>query len=41
MKAMLAGFALIAVIAVGADFALERAGFSAQDQNSGAAVRLN
>ncbi|WP_264756407.1 hypothetical protein [Tritonibacter mobilis] len=41
MKAMLTGFALIAAIAVGADFTLERAGFSAQDQNSGAAVRLN
>ncbi len=41
MKAMLAGFALIAVIAVGADLALESAGFSSQDRNSGAAVRLN
>lgn len=41
MKAMLAGFALIAVIAVGADLALESVGFSSQDRNSGAAVRLN
>jgi len=41
MKAMFAGFALIAVIAIGADFALERAGFSAQDRTSGTSVRLN
>ncbi len=41
MKAMLAGFALIALIAVGADLALEGVGYSAQDRNSGTAVRLN
>ncbi|GAB5432418.1 MAG: hypothetical protein EpisKO_17880 [Epibacterium sp.] len=41
MKAMLTGFAIIAVIAVGADLALEQAGYSAQEQNSGTAVRLN
>ncbi|KUP90705.1 hypothetical protein [Tritonibacter horizontis] len=41
MKAMLAGFVLIGAIAVGSDFALDYAGFSAQERNSGAAVRLN
>ena len=41
MKAMLAGFAAIAIIAVVASFALEQAGFSAADQATGDAVRLN
>lgn len=41
MKAMLAGFAAIALIAIVANFALDRAGFSAADQATGAAVRLN
>ncbi|WP_303048842.1 hypothetical protein [Phaeobacter sp. HF9A] len=41
MKAMLTGFALIAVLAVGADFALDHAGFSSQERGSGASVRLN
>ncbi len=40
MKAMLAGFVLIGVIAVGSDYALQFAGFSAQDRTSGDAVRL-
>lgn len=41
MKAMLTGFIAIAVIAVGASFALQNAGFSAEERNSGAAVRLD
>ncbi len=40
MKAMLAGFAAIAVIAVGADLVLDRAGFAADEKFSGQAVRL-
>ena len=41
MKAMLGGFAAMIVISVGAYFALGEMGFSAQDRNAGAAVRLD
>ena len=41
MKAMLTAFVAIAVIAVGSNLVLSKAGFSAQDRTSGAAVRLN
>jgi hypothetical protein len=41
MKAMLAGFAMIAVVAVGSNLVLNEAGFSSQDQQSGDAVRLD
>ncbi|MFD1157799.1 hypothetical protein [Roseovarius aestuarii] len=40
MKAMLAAFAVTAVIAVGADLVLEGMGFSAEAANTGNAVRL-
>ncbi len=41
MKAMLVAFVAIAVIAVGANMILGNAGFSAQEQTAGAAVRLD
>ncbi|WP_406644810.1 hypothetical protein QEZ52_13100 [Aliisedimentitalea scapharcae] len=41
MKAMLTSFAAIVLIAIAANFGLERAGFSAQDVHSGTAVRLD
>ncbi|WP_281276237.1 hypothetical protein [Aliishimia ponticola] len=41
MKAMLAGFAAIVVISVGAWLVLERAGFSSQDVYSSQNVRLD
>jgi len=41
MKAMLAAFVAIAVIAVGSNLYLSQAGFSSQDRASGAAVRLD
>ncbi len=41
MKAMLTAFAAIAVIAVGAYFALEQAGFSSADRQSAPSVRLD
>jgi hypothetical protein len=41
MKAMLAAFAAIAVIAVAANFGLQQAGFSAADRTAGDAVRLD
>ena len=41
MKAMLAAFAAIAVIAVGAYLALGQVGFSSQDRTAGDAVRLD
>ncbi len=41
MKAMWTAFAAIALIAVVAWFGLEQAGFSAAEQASGAAVRLD
>ncbi|MDU8912444.1 hypothetical protein [Aestuariicoccus sp. MJ-SS9] len=40
MKAMLLGFAAIAIIAIGAYYTLDRMGFSAADQTAGSAVRL-
>lgn len=40
MKAMFTAFAAIIIIAVGANLALERAGFSIQDFTTGSAVRL-
>lgn len=41
MKAMLTGFAAMIVISVGAYVALGEIGFSSQDANSGANVRLD
>ncbi|MEP2028623.1 MAG: hypothetical protein ABJI96_07930 [Paracoccaceae bacterium] len=41
MKAMLLAFALTVVIAVGAFYSLQEIGFSAEDQTSGADVRLD
>lgn len=41
MKTMLAGFAAMVVISVGAYFVLQEMGLSAQNQNSGNAVRLD
>lgn len=41
MKAMLAAFAAIVIIAIAADFGLEQAGFSAAERTTGAAVRLD
>ena len=41
MKAMVAGFAAIIVLAVVADYALKQAGFSSQEKYSGNAVRLD
>ncbi len=41
MKAMLAAFAAIAVIAVGSNLILQNAGFSAEERGAGAAVRLD
>ena len=41
MKAMLAGFALIAVIAVGADLVLDQVGFAADEKHAGDDVRLD
>ncbi|WP_298837039.1 hypothetical protein [uncultured Roseobacter sp.] len=41
MKAMFLAFAAMAVIAVGADFALDEMGFSAQERGTGGAVRLD
>lgn len=41
MKAMLTAFLAIAVIAVGANYALKNAGFSVADRTSGDAVRLD
>lgn len=40
MKPMLGAFAAIFVIAIIADFALDNAGFSAEERNSSSAVRL-
>lgn len=40
MKAMLAGFAAIVVIGVGAYYGLQEIGFSAQEAYSGANVRV-
>jgi len=41
MKAMLAAFAATILIAVGADYALDYAGFSAKEQTSSPNVRLD
>lgn len=41
MKAMLMGFAAMAVITVGAWYALGQAGFSSEEVYSGSSVRLN
>ncbi len=41
MKAMLAAFASIAIIAVGASFGLQEIGFSSADRTTGDAVRLD
>ncbi|AHD08450.1 MULTISPECIES: hypothetical protein [Phaeobacter] len=41
MKAMLTGFAAIIVIAAGANFALDQAGFASQEVHSGPSVRLD
>lgn len=41
MKAMLAGFIAIVLIAIGANQLLTQAGFSAQETQSGPAVRLD
>ncbi|MEP4194715.1 MAG: hypothetical protein ABJL99_03675 [Aliishimia sp.] len=41
MKPMLAAFAVLALITVVAGFGLPEIGFSAQEQGSGDAVRLN
>ena len=41
MKAMLAAFVAIAVIAVGSNLILKDVGFSSQDRATGAAVRLD
>ncbi|MGX9353218.1 hypothetical protein ACS3QZ_18645 [Shimia sp. W99] len=41
MKVILTSAVAIAAIAVAANFGLDRAGFSAQDQQSGSSVRLD
>ncbi len=41
MKAMMAGFAAIILIAIAASYSLEQTGFSAQEKFSGNAVRLD
>lgn len=41
MKAMLAGFAAVIVIGVGAWYGLGQAGFSSEEAYSGANVRLD
>lgn len=41
MKPMILAFAAMAVMSVVAFFALDQAGFSAQEQGSGPAVRLD
>ncbi|WP_255456301.1 hypothetical protein [Parasedimentitalea denitrificans] len=41
MKAMLTGFAAILVIAVGANFLLQQAGFASHQKHSGSSVRLD
>lgn len=41
MKAMMAGFALMILISVGAYFSLHEMGFSSADRNAGSAVRLD
>ncbi|WP_261332018.1 hypothetical protein [Mameliella sediminis] len=41
MKAMLAGFTAMILLAVGAWYGLNELGFSSADRNSGANVRLD
>ncbi|MDE0303630.1 MAG: hypothetical protein OXI87_01915 [Albidovulum sp.] len=41
MRAMLVAFLATAVIAVGADFLLDQAGYSTIEKTSGAAVRID
>lgn len=41
MKAMIAGFVAVFVIAIGANVILERSGFGSAEKFSGQAVRLN
>lgn len=41
MKAMLAAFAAIVVIAIGASYGLERAGFSSEERQAAPSVRLD
>lgn len=41
MKAIVAGFAAIFVLAVAANYALDKAGFSSSEKLSGNAVRLD
>ncbi len=41
MREIVLAFAAMAVISVGANFALNEAGFSAAEQGSGEAVRLD
>ena len=41
MKAMLAGFAAMIVISIGANYALKTIGFSSEERNSSSAVRLD
>ena len=41
MKAMLAAFAVIALIAIGANVILDQVGFSSAERGTGSAVRLD
>ena len=41
MKVMLSAFAAMALISVGAFYALNGAGFSSEDRQAGSAVRLD
>lgn len=41
MKAMLTAFVMAGLIAVGADYGLDYAGFGAGERTAGAAVRLD
>ena len=41
MRTMIVAFVAVFVIAVGADYALDHAGYSTEDQNAGTAVRLD
>lgn len=41
MKAMIAAFAAIVIIAIGANLVLQNAGFSSAERASGPAVRLD
>lgn len=41
MKAMLSAFVVMAVMAIGADQILDRAGFGADERSAGPSVRLD